>query len=677
MILEQSGEPARYLYVVRKGAVELIAEGRLFDLLSDGEVFGQFSLLADESPTSTVRAHEDTLCYLIGADVADEILGTSAGQLVRPREDARRGWPPAYEAMEPPGLPFRPVGGLVRRAPVTAEPGMTVSGAAERMAAEHVSCLLVAMRDGWGIVTDRDLRSRVLASHRSPETPVEEIATFPVKTLPEHALVGEALLAMFAEGVHHFPVTRPDGSIAGIVTATDLMDIGRDTPFSIRGAIERARTREEVAAAGRGLPQVVLALVDASSEPVSVGRVVALVVDAMTTRLLTLGIERFGEPPVPWAWLALGSAARREQALATDQDHALAYERAEGSVEPRSTRRCTARGVRDRQGSRTPASRDARATPWRRTRRCGGPFRDGSTRCRRGGATSAPSGSILSSIVYDFRRVTGPLDPEPELEAAIREAGRDPAFLRHLGHRVLAHRPPTGFLRDLVVERKGEHVGRLDVKHGGITIIGNIARLEGVKAGIPAKETLDRLAGAAAAGTLDAVGGERARPRRSRFLWEVRLRHQAGQVRRGEHAGRLRRSVDARAGDQARAQGGVRRDLADAARDWRRSSVSGCRSAVGEVAADRYGRMSVPIAWKPPSTWIISPVIPADRSENRNAIARPTGVGSEVSQPSGARRAHVSAICSNPGMPLPAIVFSGPAETVFTRMPFGPRSLAR
>ena len=56
MILEQSGVPARHLYVVRKGAVELIAEGRLYDLLSEGEVFGQFSLLTEESPTSTVRA---------------------------------------------------------------------------------------------------------------------------------------------------------------------------------------------------------------------------------------------------------------------------------------------------------------------------------------------------------------------------------------------------------------------------------------------------------------------------------------------------------------------------------------------------------------------------------------------------------------------------------------------
>lgn len=530
VILQQSGEPARYLYVVRKGAVELIAEGRLFDLLGEGEVFGQFSLLADEGPTSTVRAHEDTLCYLVGADVADEVLGTSAGQMFvlgRMRERLAAG----YQAMEPPGLPFRPVGGLVRRVPVAADPGMSVSGAAERMTAERVSCLLVSMRGGWGIVTDRDLRSRVLASHRSPETPVEEVASFPVRTLPEKALVGEALLAMFAEGVHHFPVTRPDGSIAGVVTATDLMDIGRDTPFSIRGAIERARTRDDVGAAGRELPQVVLALVDASSEPVGVGRVAALVVDAMTTRLLTLGIERLGEPPVPWAWLALGSAARREQALGTDQDHALAFDtedRPAEEVDPyfASLAEFVTEGLESAGISR--CTGDAMATNPAMRRSVQG-WVDALRAWMR---DPGPSGSILSSIVYDFRRVTGPLDPEPELERTIREARDDQSFLRHLGRRVLAHRPPTGFLRDLVVERKGEHVGRLDVKHGGITIIGSIARLEGVRAGIPAKETLDRLTGSAPAGTLEpGVASELSEA--FRFLWEVRLRHQASQVRGG------------------------------------------------------------------------------------------------------------------------------------------------
>ena len=88
VVLQQGGTPASHLYVVRKGAVELLDDGRLLDLLGEGEVFGQFSLLAHEGPTVTVRAHEDTLCYLIPEEVADELLGTSAGPGVRDRVDA-------------------------------------------------------------------------------------------------------------------------------------------------------------------------------------------------------------------------------------------------------------------------------------------------------------------------------------------------------------------------------------------------------------------------------------------------------------------------------------------------------------------------------------------------------------------------------------------------------------
>ena len=528
VILQEQGEPARFLYVIRKGAVELLSEGSLYDLLDEGEAFGQFSLLGGESPTATVRAHEDTLCYLIDGEVADRVLGTSAGRTfvigtMRERLAASRD-----VATEPPGAPYRPIGGLLRRGVISAEPSMTVAEAAELMATERVSSLLVPMRDGWGIVTDRDLRTRVLAQRRSADTPVEEIATFPVKTLAENALAGEALLAMFAEGVHHFPVTRADGSVTGVVTDTDLMDIGRHTPFSIRSGIERARTREAVIEAGRELPDVVCALVAASSEPVGVGRVVALVVDALTEQLLKLAIERFGEPPVPWAWLALGSAARHEQALRTDQDHALAFDPQDlaledidryfaevttfvvGGLEQAGIPRCEGDVMASNPLLRRPIA------GWVETLR---------------GWIAAPgrSGSVQSSILYDFRRVAGPLDAETELTRVIGEARHDELFVRHLARRAMEDRPPTGFLRDLVVRRKGEHVGRLDVKHGGIVIIGNLARVHAVRAGVSAKGTLDRLEGAAAAGAIE-PDHARELAEAFRFLWDVRLRHQVAQV---------------------------------------------------------------------------------------------------------------------------------------------------
>ena len=197
-----------------------------------------------------------------------------------------------------PDARLTPVAALVRRSPVTCEPDTPVAEAAARMATERVSCLLVPMRGAWGIVTDRDLRTRVVAVGAAGATALETIATFPARTIPQDALAGEALLAMFAQGVHHLPVTDRAGEIVGVVTDTDLMGLGRHTPFALKSQIERAATVHEVAAAGHDLPHLVVTMVRARADPIDVGRVVALEVDSMTRRLLDLAIEELGDAPV-------------------------------------------------------------------------------------------------------------------------------------------------------------------------------------------------------------------------------------------------------------------------------------------------------------------------------------------------------------------------------------------
>jgi len=184
---------------------------------------------------------------------------------------------------------------------------------------------LIPTPDGLGILTDRDLRSRVLAQGRGPGTPIAEVMTPAATTIRSTTLSGDALLRMLEGGFHHFPVLAEDGSLLGVVTDTDLMGVGRDTPFAVKAAIERADDAAGVSTAGRAIPAVVASLMDASADPVDVGRVVALIVDAMTRRFLEQGIDDLGDPPTAWSWLALGSAARHEQAIATDQDHAMAY----------------------------------------------------------------------------------------------------------------------------------------------------------------------------------------------------------------------------------------------------------------------------------------------------------------------------------------------------------------
>ena len=533
VILQEGGDPARFFYVVRKGAVELVEGDQILDVLMEGEAFGQLSLFSGLGPSATMRAHEDTICYLIDGEVAEQVLGTAGGlafvssmarrQIIRLEEqrDALRSDPSAVQ-----------VGSLIQRRPVTCEPGTTVREAAGLMARERVSSLLVPRDGSLGILTDRDLRTNVLAAGLASDTPVERVMSFPAVTVPPETMAAEVLSLMYERGFHHFPVTERDGSLIGIVTDTDLMRLERYSPVALKSAIERATDRERLVAAGRDLPKVVFALVDAHADPVDVGHVVGVTVDALTARSIDLAIEDLGDPPSPWAWMALGSAARHEQALHSDQDHALAFDPQEhpiDEVDPyfaemakRVTDDLEAVGLARCNGGVMAENPELRRTLVAWAEAFEGWMND-----------PGREGSILTSIVFDYRRVAGPLDVDRTLDGLIRTASSRPLFVRHLSRRALDESPPTGFFRDLVVEAHGDHAGTLDVKHRGITLVTNLARTYAISAGIAEKRTLARLRAARSAGVIDAETSE-GLAEAFRILWGVRLRHQVQRVRGGE-----------------------------------------------------------------------------------------------------------------------------------------------
>lgn len=527
-ILQQAGEPARFLYVVRTGAVELLDEGRVLDLLGEGEAFGHPSLLSGLGPTFQVRAHEDTLCYLVDREVAEDVMGTPSGlaflsaSLLRRERRARM-----VREGEPLAVGLARVGALVRRAPVTCSPDATVREAAGLMTEERVSAALVPTAQGVGILTDRDFRSRVLAIGAAPEARVREVMSFPVVTAPDDATAEEVLLLMLEHGFHHVPITDREGKIVGLVSDGDLLGLERSGPFSLHREIERAPTERSVAAAAARLPEIVVALVEAEADPVDIGHVIATTIDALTRQLIDLSLRDLGEPPGSWAWLALGSEARQEQSLRTDQDHALVFEPVNGTAQEadrffgqladRVTDGLEAAGIPRCNGGVM-----ATNPPWRR------PVSDWVAEFRARLADPGLDGKVFTSIALDYRRVAGALDVESTLDGLIRRASRDPTFPRRLARTALELRPPTGFFRDFVVEAKGSHAGTLDVKHGGITLITNLARAYAVGAGLTGNRTLWRLREVVATGVMDAdvgAGLEEA----FRLLWKVRLEHQAAQ----------------------------------------------------------------------------------------------------------------------------------------------------
>jgi len=106
-------------------------------------------------------------------------------------------------------------------------------------------------------------------------------------------------------------------------------------------------------------------------------------------------------------------------------------------------------------------------------------------------------------------------------------------LLRLLARFALSFRPPTGFLRDFVVEHSGERRGQLDLKHGGMIPIVDLARWAGMAAGVASASTLERLRAAEAAGTMDSAEAQTLAEAFG-FIFSLRLDHQVEQLRRGE-----------------------------------------------------------------------------------------------------------------------------------------------
>jgi CBS domain-containing protein len=88
--------------------------------------------------------------------------------------------------------------------------------------------------------------------------------------------------------------------------------------------------------------------------------------------------------------------------------------------------------------------------------------------------------------------------------AELDRAYRHPVFMDMLRRLALDHKPPTGFLRDIVVEASGEHRGLLDIKRGGFMPIVSLARYLALITGTAATGTIDRLRAASAAGACPA-----------------------------------------------------------------------------------------------------------------------------------------------------------------------------
>ncbi|HEX5856738.1 MAG TPA: putative nucleotidyltransferase substrate binding domain-containing protein [Microbacterium sp.] len=531
-IFEQGAEPPGALRMVYEGAVELVDRGRVVDLLGEGELFGHPSMVATMPTGLEARAHEDSACLALPAEDVLPLLALPAGLRYLARSLLGRPRAGTVPAAEVGGfdLAHQPVTSLIREQPIICEPDVSLRRAAAGMARTGASSVLVRLERGrFGIVTDRDLRSRVVAKGVSVDAPVSQVMSAPAVTIDAAGNGADVLMTMLDHGIRHLPVVTARAEVLGVVSDLDLLAAEARTPFALRRAIAAAENTDHLRDAARRVEPAIVALHEAGLAPAQISGLISVVADALVRRAIELVEARSGASTAEFAWLALGSHARREAVPSSDVDSGLVWADAtDGGAAEALAREAletlAATGVRsDSHGLTATGSLVANAAgDWQRNIRT---WLDEPTE----------NNAVMAlSIVLDHRTVHGPADAFGAL-APLRAVGLRPHVLRLLLRLAVSLRPPTGFLRDFVIEHSGEHRGTLDIKKGGVLPVVAIARYAGHAAGAEATATPERLRAAADAGVLSATEARTLEEAHAIFA-ALRMDHQVTQLRAGIQA---------------------------------------------------------------------------------------------------------------------------------------------
>jgi PAS domain S-box-containing protein len=421
--------------------------------------------------------------------------------------------------------------------PVTCPLDSTIAQAARLMSRKNVGALVVVGPAGEqvGIITDHDIRQRVVVAELDPQLPVSRVMSAPVVSINENAPVFEAFLIEREREVDHLTVTDSGDNLVGVIRASRTIRLDRYSPVVLLQQVRTARTLEDMAESLERLPTLAGSLVESGAVAQNICHVTSAVSDAAGERVIAIAMEQLGPPPVPYAFVALGSEARQEQTLVTDQDNALVY------ADPPEEMAGRARDYFLELGEFVCAGLDQVGYPYceggamARDPRWNRPFSD--WREYFAGWISEPDGSALAhcNVFFDIRPIYGERGLVHTLWNHVdRLLERHPAFFSHMALNTLQYKPPIGLFGQIVTGSTGGSPKTFNIKEAMVPIV-NFARLYALKHHLEETNTFDRLEQLHALGVLQ-EDSFRGLFQAYGHLMRLRYRHQVDAIKAGEPA---------------------------------------------------------------------------------------------------------------------------------------------
>lgn len=528
----REGKPLAGLYVIEEGQVDIEAAGSdLVSSRSAGDIMGERGLMRDGLALLSARTVAPTSLFLIPKDLFLRYLDNYPAFSARFARSGPKAPAKPFDDQIAGGLTSLQVRDLMSITPITCLQGTTVRNVAVLMRDNDISSVVVTNNGAMaGIVTGHDLTNKVLALGLSPDLPVDQIMTPSPITIAPDALGLDALITLAHHNISHLPVVDR-GQIVGLIGKTDLFRKQANTASNMVSEIVHANSADEMAQVMTRVPQLLSQLVFAGSSPAAVCRRISDLTDAITRRLLALAEQTLGPPPIPYLWLACGSQGRREQSGVSDQDNCLILDDAFTPAHDayfRQLAQFVSDGLNTCGYVYCPGDMMATNPRWRQ------PLRVWRDYFKRWIDQPDPEAQMLASVMFDLRPIGGDAGLFGALHVETLDAARkNSIFVAHMVSNSLKHSPPLSLFRNFALIRSGEHKNMLDLKMSGVVPVVDLGRVYAIQGAIQDPNTGDRLKAARDAGILSKSGAHDLIDAYG-LIAEIRLRHQAEQIRAGK-----------------------------------------------------------------------------------------------------------------------------------------------
>jgi len=531
------GQRNTWLFYVRSGAVEIYRRsGELYSRMGEGEFFGQFGLMMHKTVRFPAKAIEDCLIYRIPDTVFQYLWENDENFADFADTEGRSRLRSAVSRREKSNvLMTSKVTRLISRKPVSAPCTVRLQEAARIMTDQGVSALLLMDEEGdrpklKGIITDRDLRTRAVTEALPSETPISEIMSDDPITTRARSFIFEAMLTMLHNNIHHLPVMDND-EVRGVIALSDIAKYESQSSLYLVSNIYHQQDIKGLKKISRDVRDSFVRLVNEDANSHMIGSAMAGIGRSFTQRLLELGEEKLGPPPVPYCFMALGSMARDEQLVVTDQDNAMILDDNFNPPEHDAYFLALAKFVSDGLDAcgYTYCTGDIMATneKWRQ------PLKVWKSYFIDWIDNPKAEALLNSNIFFDLDGIYGRTEFAEELKILVAErASNSQRFLAMLARNALNRTPPLGFFRTFVMEEDGKQNNTFNLKRRGTAPLSDLIRVHALACGSRAQNSFNRLKAIAETKLIpdDGVGNLRDA---LEFISIVRIRHQALAIEAG------------------------------------------------------------------------------------------------------------------------------------------------